>query len=156
MYFRLKNAERQSVLDRITEGEFGHRLNDAVSEALKDREGPVDELLADRQFTIECGPRGENQLGTWTTYQFTVFGNELESFGEYCPDVFNLWPGVTPPADLPMRIEFRSTDRRIGHAIQRACWIWRKNRWEWADLDRINRIVNLSDKTDIRFRPWIH
>ena len=79
-------------------------------------------------------------------YSVNVYPEEVEAFAEYDPYKWNVYPNVTPPEKVWMRIEMISQDGRIK---TRDVAFYRAGRWCKFPLDNGEVILGR-----LRFRPW--
>ena len=98
MTFRLKDKELQKKLDEISNGDFSKQMNVHSNLGLFD--GKLDRYLINFGKTKTSFPR----------FEFVIERDEIEEVPEYNPNAWNDFPTVTPPENVPMRIEVK----RIG------------------------------------------
>ena len=134
---------------------------------LKDREleRKLDEL-SNEEFSKNLSNRTDggfvSYFGGWVSFtessmqspilkefpRFTVFfsDDEVEDVPEYNPDDWNEYPAVTPPEDVPMRVE-----TVCGISIYRECAIFENGIWKCERDGNAEEELYGHVK---RFRPW--
>ena len=157
MAFRLKNKELQDKLDALADGiRFSDQLQECYEIALMD--GRFDD---DERFNVWFGEK----IGKLYKYIAAFKQDEVEEVQEheevqeYNPNAWNDFPTVTPPENVPMRIEVK----RIGgkdHGSTFPFYGYFKDS-EWIVLIRrsFNKLLKEFSDFDptydkIRFRPW--
>lgn len=93
--YRLKDRELQKRLDKATEGNFSHRLQD-------------------NDFVERMEIGGHNAAVT-----LLLLRTEIEEIPEYTTKGWNPWPEVTPPEGVLMRVEFVWNDGSTGRCCGR-------------------------------------
>ena len=140
--YRLKDRDLQAKLDELSGGEFSKNLY------LFD-----DEHFASGWGKNICFTQTEDENGeeleeprTDKQPQFAVFfnANEVEAVPEYNPHKWNLWPDVTPPEGVLMRVEFIWNDGSPGRCCGK---LWNG---VWVSSDDLNLEIECVK----RFRPW--
>ena len=123
--YRLKDRDLQAKLDELSGGEFSKNLH------LFD-----DELFASGWGKNLCFTQTEDENGeeleeprTYKQPQFGAFfnANEVEAVPEYNPHKWNRWPDVTPPEDVPMRVETTTGSKFCGYYhtfAEGGCWCY--------------------------------
>ena len=147
MAFRLKDKELQKKLDEISDGDFSKQMK--VHSDLGLFDGKVDRYLITFGKTKTSFPR----------FEVIIERDELEQVSEYDKNAWNDFPTVTPPENVPMRIEVK----RIGgkdHGSTFPFYGYFKDS-EWIVLIRrsFNKLLKEFSDFDptydkIRFRPW--
>lgn len=137
--YRLKDRKLQKKLDELSHGAFSEMLKDMGC------------LLATKNTT-------QMELGD-SRFTVTLHKEDFEVVPEFNPDDWNKWPDVTPPSNVPMRLEVYSkrenTDTpepRGGDCIIKGCarwdgYRWISNGWEFC-LD------DSEENGLVRYRPW--
>lgn len=116
--YRLKDRAMQEALDKMTDGGFSDAL----------------------QGTMEKGePDG-------VFYEVPLFfdGDEIEAYGEYNPNKWNIYPDVTPPEGVLMACESDDGDTYHFSAY------FLDGKW----YDECGVLVNPVMVNVDRFRPW--
>ena len=131
MSYRLKDRELQKKLDEISNGDFSLKLQERPESSLSPN-------------FVEVGfSREKGKIVRCFTATFRL--DEIEEVLDYNPNKWNVYPDVTPPEGVWMRVE---TDMGFGF----------KARFQFGDwLDNRNDIIGAKDGIDgssIRFRPW--
>ena len=137
--YRLKDRKLQEKLDELSNGAF--------SEMLKS----MGKFLANKPtVTIELGE---------SRFSVRLHKEDFETAPEYNPFGWNKWPDVTPPSNVPMRLEVYSkrenTDTpepRGGDCIIKRCARWDGYRWI---SDGWEFCLDDSEENGlVRYRPW--
>lgn len=126
--YRLKDQDLQRHLDAISNGAF--------SECLKANLHFFEDGVTRINF-------GKN-FGYASQFSVLILKDEFEALPEYNPNDWNNYPDVTPPENIPMRVEFIWNDGARG----KCCGVYRKGVWSNSE-DRDCEIENVK-----RFRPW--
>lgn len=128
--YRLRDRKLQQKLDELSHGAF--------SEMLKTM----------GRFLVEK-PATNIQLGK-SRFTVTIFKEDLEIAPEYNPHDWNIFPDVTPPEGVLMRVEIEYPDGDVS----RTCAIFKDEVWwEAVNGEPIDEEVTLTGKVK-RFRPW--
>lgn len=91
MKYRLKDRELQKKLDDLTDGDFSKRLS---------AEGERMEIMTN------CGRHCVLWFGKARRFALYVDKDTLDiEPPKYNPHVWNRWPDVTPPQDIPMKVK---------------------------------------------------
>ena len=124
MAWRLKDKKLEAELNKLSNGEFSKRLNEAV------RSG-----AAKVSLTINDG-------------KVAIFldGRDLERVPEYNPNTWNEYPAVTPPENILMRAEIAYASHTF-----RVCVIFKEGVWYG---ERNGKPYNAIREEITRFRPW--
>lgn len=142
MKYRLKNRELQAKLDDISGGDFSKALAQADLE-----EGTV---------IVSFGKSSPILPGDEEPYEGHAFValflvDDLEPIHRYDPYGWNLWPEVTPPEGVLMRLEYvdkcGAKRKTCAMVSRKMCGIVSKGVWTNFDGYEID-----IDKG--RFRPW--
>lgn len=128
--YRLKDQELQKKLDDLSDGDFSRQLN----------EESLDGCSPDFTFRVRFG----GQVGTCFRYSAVFRVDEIMIQERYAPNAWNKFPEVTPPENIPMRVEFIWNDGARG----KCCGVYRNGVWSNSE-DRDCEIENVK-----RFRPW--
>lgn len=128
--YRLKDQELQKKLDDLSDGDFSRQLN----------EESLDGCSPDFTFRVRFG----GQVGTCFRYSAVFRVDEIMIQEGYDPNAWNKFPEVTPPENIPMRVEFIWNDGARG----KCCGVYRNGVWSNSE-DRDCEIENVK-----RFRPW--
>lgn len=123
--YRLKDQELQKKLDEISDGEFSKNLHKFDEDHFASYWGKT------IFFTINEDDDGEEleeskyvrepQFGVW----FNI--GEIEEVPEYDPNAWNSYPDVTPPEDVPMRVETTTGRKFCGYYhtfAEGGCWCY--------------------------------
>ena len=127
--YRLKDQELQKKLDDLSDGDFSRQLN----------EESLDGCSPDFTFRVRFG----GQVGTCFRYSAVFRVDEIMIQEGYDPNAWNKFPEVTPPENIPMRVEFIWNDGARG----KCCGVYRNGVWLNSE-DRDCEIENVK-----RFRP---
>lgn len=128
--YRLRDRKLQQKLDELSHGAF--------SEMLKTM----------GRFLVEK-PATNIQLGE-SRFTVTLFKEDFEVEPEYDPNDWNVFPDVTPPEGVLMRVEIEYPDGDVS----RTCAIFKDEVWwEAVNGEPIDEEVTLTGKVK-RFRPW--
>lgn len=128
--YRLRDRKLQQKLDELSHGAF--------SEMLK----TMGRFLVKKQAT-------NVQLGE-SRFTVTLFREDIEIAPEYDPHDWNIFPDVTPPEGVMMRVEIEYPDGDVS----RTCAIFKDEVWwEAVNGEPIDEEVTSIGKVK-RFRPW--
>lgn len=123
--YRLKDQELQKKLDEISGGCF--------TEALESIKKPSCIVFQARN--------GGPAMSVNLTKQ------DIEQFLEYNPNDWNVFPDVTPPEGVTMRVECQGYDRTL-----RTCLVYKQGAWHYE-----SGVTSKGDETALqvrRYRPW--
>ncbi len=128
--YRLRDRKLQQKLDELSHGAFSEMLK-TMGRFLVEK--PATNIqLAESRFTV------------------TLFKEDFEVEPEYDPNDWNVFPDVTPPEGVLMRVEIEYPDGDVS----RACSIFKDEVWwEAVNGEPIDEEVTLIGKVK-RFRPW--
>ena len=151
MRYRLKDRAMQEKLDAISGNDFSKKLN----------------TEAQRTFVGVLGREARRvYFGDFDalTNRFSVILelDEIEEVCEYDPNKWNLWPGVEPPQDVPLRIEVREADKdldtpepRFGKIRKKACACFDGFDWYFWPGEPFGARIDIGKGEIVRFRPWV-
>lgn len=126
MKYRLKDQELQKKLDEISGGSFTEYLESVKKPScivfLARNNGPAMSVMLTR--------------------------TDIEPFTKYNPNDWNSFPEVTPPEDVPMRVE---VEYESFSNIYKLCATFKEGIWYRENGQPIDFYVNAKVK---RFRPW--
>ena len=126
--YRLKDRELQKKLDEISGGSFTESL----------------ESIKKPSCIVFQARNGGPAMSVNLTKQ------DIEQFLEYNPNDWNVFPDVTPPEGVLMRVEIEYPDGDVS----RTCAIFKDEVWwEAVNGEPIDEEVTLTGKVK-RFRPW--
>lgn len=128
--YHLRDRKLQQKLDDLSDGDFSRQLN----------EESLDGCSPDFTFRVRFG----GQVGTCFRYSAVFRVDEIMIQEGYDPNAWNKFPEVTPPENIPMRVEFIWNDGARG----KCCGVYRNGVWSNSE-DRDCEIENVK-----RFRPW--
>ena len=81
---------------------------------------------------------------------------------EFDPTTWNVWPGVEPPQDVPLRIEVREPDKdlhtpepRFGKIRKKACACFDGSDWHFWPGEPFGAYIDIEKGEVVRFRPWV-
>ena len=81
---------------------------------------------------------------------------------EFDPTKWNVWPGVEPPQDVPLRIEVREPDKdldtpepRFGKIRKKACACFDGSDWYFWPGNPFGAYIDIEKGEVVRFRPWV-
>lgn len=123
--YRLKDQELQKKLDEISGGSF--------TESLESIKKPSCIVFQARNG----GP----------AMSVNLMKQDIEQFLEYNPNDWNVFPDVTPPEGVPMRVECQGYDRTL-----RTCFVYKQGAWHYE-----SGVTFKGDETALqvrRYRPW--
>lgn len=87
---------------------------------------------------------------------------EVDPVKEFDPTKWNLWPGVEPPQDVPLRIEVREADKdldtpepQFGKIRKKACACFDGGDWYFWPGKRFGAYIDIEKGEVVRFRPWV-
>ena len=126
--YRLRDRKLQQKLDELSNGAF--------SEMLK----TMGRFLVKKQAT-------NVQLGE-SRFTVTLFREDIEIAPEYDPNDWNVFPDVTPPEGVLMRVEVENSYGEVS----RECAIFQVGVW-WKE-ECGQAIVEFYKRKVKRFRPW--
>lgn len=124
MKLRLKDREQQAWLDKMTGGIFSEALN----------------------LFPEVNDKIEIQFNDKTVV--TIKRDDLEIVDEYDPDFWNVYPEVTPPEGVPMRVECQGAYRTL-----RTCLVFKKGAWHYESGVPFKGYETALQVR--RYRPWV-
>lgn len=124
MKLRLKDREQQAWLDKMTRGLFSEALDLFSEDADK-----IEFQINDKAI-------------------ITIKKEDLEIVDEYCPDCWNVYPEVTPPEGVPMRVECQGAYRTL-----RTCLVFKKGAWHYES--GVPFEGNAAGLKVRRYRPWV-
>lgn len=126
MKYRLRDQELQKKLDEISGGSFTEYLESVKKPScivfLARNNGPAMSVMLTR--------------------------TDIEPFTKYNPNDWNSFPEVTPPEDVPMRVE---VEYESFSNIYKLCATFKEGIWYRENGQPIEFYVNAKVK---RFRPW--
>ena len=126
--YRLKDRELQKKLDEISGGSFTESL----------------ESIKKPSCIVFQARNGGPAMSVNLTKQ------DIEQFLEYNPNDWNVFPDVTPPEGVLMRVEIEYPDGDVS----RTCAIFKDEVWwEAVNGEPIDEEVTVTGKVK-RFRPW--
>ena len=123
--YRLKDRELQKKLDEISGGSFTESL----------------ESIKKPSCIVFQARNGGPAMSVNLTKQ------DIEQFLEYNPNDWNVFPDVTPPEGVPMRVECQGYDRTL-----RTCLVYKQGAWHYE-----SGVTSKGDETALqvrRYRPW--
>lgn len=124
MTLRLKDREQQAWLDKMTGGLFTEALKTFMEDA--------------EQIEFQINERAI----------LTIKRDEVENVGEYDPDFWNVYPEVTPPEGVPMRVECQGFYRTL-----RTCLVFKKGAWHYESGVPFKGYETALQVR--RYRPWV-
>lgn len=141
--YRLRDQELQRHLDAISGGDFSMQLN----------EQSLDGLSPDLAVRVPYGGR----LGYLWRFVAVFRVDEILIQKEYDPNDWNVFPDVTPPEGVLMRVEARYGFDDSG-ATYRTCAIFENGAWRSesegkAAIDH-NGFYDVTIDNVKRYRPW--
>lgn len=146
--YRLKDRDLQRKLDEISSGVFSKRLNDTA------------DVWANNPNIVSIA--WETGLGKQTLFKVWIPRSDIEEIPQYDPTKWNLWPGVEPPQDVPLRIEVREPDQdldtpepRFGKIRKKACACFDGNDWFHWPGRSFSSYISIGKGDVVRFRPWV-
>lgn len=87
---------------------------------------------------------------------------EVEPVKEFDPTKWNLWPGVEPPQNVPLRIEVREADKdldtpepQFGKIRKKACACFNGGDWHFWPGKSFGAYIDIEKGEVVRFRPWV-
>lgn len=128
-----------------------YRLNNRPLQAALDQatEGAFSELLKDCKG-VEIEVNG------------VKLDLEVVPVKEFDPTKWNVWPGVEPPQDVPLRIEVREPDKdlhtpepRFGKIRKKACACFDGSDWYFWPGKPFGAYIDIEKGEVVRFRPWV-
>ena len=124
MAWRLKDKKLEAELNKLSNGEFSKRLNEAVKSG-----------VSSISLTINDG-------------KVAIFldGRDLEHLRDYNPNAWNEYPAVTPPEHTWMRVELlypNGNKTRLGLRFVGDQW-----------MDEAGVVYLCLGCESVRFRPW--
>lgn len=138
MYAYLKDKRRENLLNDITFGRFNEVLGKACEEARAagtfEPEGSVTVTVDDVTVRVRVAD--------------IAFADDRFKSG------WNRFPQVTPPAHVPMRVEYLWGRGDDPSAVHRGCWEWSGSFWLRRGSPGVISVVEDGDFRDLRFRPW--
>lgn len=131
--YRLRDRKLQQKLDELSHGAF--------SEMLK----TMGKFMATKSTT-------HVQLGE-SRFTVTLHKQDFEISPEYNPNAWNVYPDVTPPEGVMMRVE-----RDDYGTVRRDCAIFENGKWLLTEDGKAsvdsNGLYNVTFDDVKRFRPW--
>ena len=124
MAWRLKDKKLEAELNKLSNGEFSKRLNEAVKSG-----------VSSISLTINDG-------------KVAIFldGRDLEHMQDYNPNAWNAYPATTPPEGVLMRVEASYRDSNYRQCAIFENGIWKREQNGGAACDLFGEVK--------RFRPW--
>lgn len=119
--YRLKDAELQKKFDEISNGDFSRGLRRFIESGYLGT-GPNFVAFGDMQ---PCG--FADGFGNFRRFSVCLLKHELEIVKEYNPNDWNDYPDVTPPEDVPMRVETTTGSKFCGYYhtfAEGGCWCY--------------------------------
>lgn len=138
--YRLKDRELQKKLEAL-DPEFGETFSFKAKLAFTDPENK-DHLF---DVIVNFGAIAQNTL--CSQFRFVCSSRDIESYEVYDPNNWNNFPEITPPYDIPMRIEL---DTGIGYKS----WFHEfpeGGSWCYGNGTAMAKVITDSV---VRFRPW--
>lgn len=140
MKYRLKDKYTQRRLDEISSGDFTERLQESVSGV-----APC--------VVVSFGkyPGEEKRLRFMAAFEH----KEVEAIPAiYDPTIWNEWPGVEPPKDIPLQVELVLYGNKPSEQNRkRDCLTWDKTLECFINDNRTAYFPHQIEK--MYFRPWM-
>ena len=157
MKYRLKDRELQATLDEISDGDFTKRLEEVDPKINAPRsEGGIYVSFGKIQF----GAGFSDGQGKFRQYQIAILFKDLILEKTYDPHGWNEWPKVTPPYDVPMRLEIRTPNGpnqwTCGVFVNGKDRVIGEDNWAYFYDGREDAPIDdqWTEGVTIRFRPW--
>lgn len=137
MKYRLKDRELEAKLNSLSkEYPFSNELQNAIKNHNK---GDV----IDVNFGL--GVLSDEEVFPTAKFMVRLYENEIESYEEYDPNKWNKYPDITPPENIPMRLEYLSFGQ-----IKKECCIYRHSKWLISNT--LEALPNGAK--NIRYKAW--
>lgn len=136
MKYELKNKLLQEQLNSLSDGDFIKRLNEQT----------LDGCSPDLAFSVKFGKTVGNYCHRFSI-AFQV--NEILIHKEYNPHNWNVFPDVTPPEGVPLRIEIRRVKDNY-ETVQRFCGYYKGSIW----YDDKGWLISIDEGDDVQFKSW--